>query len=406
MEWLMDQYNFNKDISHKLFLRKPSIALVVPCLGGGGAERVTLTLACEFAARGLAVDLVLMERTGQLLEQVPDSVRVVDLRIKKIRQLPFAFKDYLRDRQPDYAIANMWPLTIACVAGHRLARSPALLAVCDHAALSVQYASWGRLHSVLLRRSIAAFYPRAGIRLTVSAGVADDLSEIAGLDRTSIVPIHNPVVVHPDVPGEQAAVDAAWNGWRGKRIMNVGNLKKQKNHALLIRAFALLPDNARLMILGEGELLHGLRALAQELGVADRVLLPGFVLDPAPFYRSADLFVLSSDYEGFANVIAEAMTCGLSVVSTDCPAGPAEILENGRYGTLVPVGNAVALAGAMRQALAAPSDPDRLRARARDFAPARIADRYLEVLGINPRAGLSPPVAGSSMVPSARLSRE
>ena len=124
--------------------------------------------------------------------------------------------------------------------------------------------------------------------------------------------------------------------------------KHQKNHALLLRAFALLerPD-ARLMLLGNGELEPDLRRLAAELGIADRVIFAGFHPDPTPFYRTADLFVLSSDYEGFGNVIVEALACGTPVVSTDCPSGPAEILADGEFGALVPVGDAQALARAI-----------------------------------------------------------
>jgi glycosyltransferase involved in cell wall biosynthesis len=123
-----------------------------------------------------------------------------------------------------------------------------------------------------------------------------------------------------------------------------------------------------------------LRALAGELGLASQVIFAGFHSDPTPFYRTADLFVLSSDYEGFGNVIVEALACGTPVVSTDCPSGPAEIFENGLHGRLVPVRDAPALANAMREALSAPHDPAALKRRASDFAPSIAAKRYLELL--------------------------
>jgi glycosyltransferase involved in cell wall biosynthesis len=133
-------------------------------------------------------------------------------------------------------------------------------------------------------------------------------------------------------------------------------------------------------LVGTGADEAELRTLAGGLGLSAQVIFAGFHSDPTPFYQTADLFVLSSDYEGFGNVIVEAMACGTPVVSTDCPSGPAEILENGRYGRLVPVRDAQALADAMQEALAAPHDPALLKQRASDFAPEIAAKRYLELL--------------------------
>lgn len=162
-------------------------------------------------------------------------------------------------------------------------------------------------------------------------------------------------------------------------MLAVGSFKTQKNFPLLIRAFAQLPQSlkAKLIILGEGVLRPELEMLIQELGLQERVALPGFALDPSCWYRSADLFVLSSNWEGFGNVIVEALECGMPVVSTDCPSGPAEILANGRYGQLVPVGDATALAAAIQASLLEAHDHEALRRRAQDFAVPKIAEQYL-----------------------------
>ena len=159
----------------------------------------------------------------------------------------------------------------------------------------------------------------------------------------------------------------------------MGTLKEQKDHRTLIRAFARLSRdfNAKLTILGEGPLRAGLESLIAELGLQSRVSMPGFVVDPYPWLRSADLFVLSSQYEGFGNVIVEALECGVPVVSTDCPSGPAEILENGRYGRLVPVDDVVALATAMSASLAELHDREKLMKRATAFSVRNISDQYL-----------------------------
>jgi glycosyltransferase involved in cell wall biosynthesis len=187
-----------------------------------------------------------------------------------------------------------------------------------------------------------------------------------------------------DLPAElpSAELGPHWHG-ASPRLVTAGRLTAQKNHALLLRAFQRVLDrhpDAALVIIGEGELRPQLEALRDELGLSGRVSLPGFQLDPWPYLAQADLFVLSSDYEGFGLVLVEAMHAGLRVVSTDCEAGPAELLDGGRYGRLVPVGDEGALAPAMLEELKGPSDPERQRDRARSIAGSENLERYEELL--------------------------
>lgn len=353
------------------------VAIFLPNLGGGGAERVALASAQDLASRGHRVDLVLVEAKGDLLPLVPAGVRVVDLKAHRIVAALPPLVRYLRDERPDALHAVMWPVTIIAIMAHRLARSSAKLLVSDQVALSRQVT--GGIQRRLLEWSTRLLYPLADVRIACSNVAADDLARLSWVPRDRIEIIYNPISP-PARIASNAKVEALWKG-KGPRIITVGNLKEQKNHALLLRAFVRLADpGARLMILGQGPLRPRLEALAAELGIADRLLLPGFSVDPWPYLASADLFVLSSDYEGFPLVLAEAMHAGLKVVSTDCVSGPAELLDGGRYGRLVPCGDADALARAMEQALAEPTDPERMRARAIELAgPAMIA-RYTELL--------------------------
>ena len=358
------------------------IAILLPDLRGGGAERVQLDLAYEFKRLGHDVEFVLMQAKGELLAEARAAFSVVDLCCPRARKLPLALALYLREHRPDALLAAMWPLTIIAPMA-RIWGFRGRIVVSEHGILSAQYADWGRAHRLGLRSSMGIGYRMADLRVGVSGGVVQDMAALSGMPPTSFEVIHNPVPTRP-MPSAQAMqqAEALWATPRGgARIVHVGSLKPVKNHPLLLRAFAQIPDpQVRLMLVGTGQGEAGLRALAADLGIAGRVIFSGFHPDPTPFYWTADLFVLSSDYEGFGNVIVEALACGTPVVSTDCPSGPAEILEHGKYGSLVPVGDPDALAKAMEAALTAQCDAAILKQRASDFAPAIAAKRYLELL--------------------------
>lgn len=363
----------------------PKISIALPDLRGGGAERVCLDLAYEFSRRGHIVEFVLMRMEGEFLSEARSSFSIVDLNAFRSRYVPRALAYYLRRNQPDVLIANMWSLTAASVCARFLSgRRPKLLLV-EHNVLSKQYASWGMFHTCIMRLSMSLTYRWSDAVAAVSQGAAHDVERLAVLPHGDVSVVYNPIRSKgPPSAGAIALAQSLWGLDETERILSVGSLKDQKNHALLIRAFAVMPrPNARLMILGHGQNEEELRSLADQLQVADRVIFAGFHSDPTAFYHTANLFVLSSDYEGFGNVIVEALSCGLSVVSTDCPSGPAEILEYGRYGRLVPVGDANAVAKAMDEALASPSDPEMLKRRAADFAPDIAAQRYLDLLELS-----------------------
>lgn len=352
--------------------------MVLPSMGGGGAERVALTLIEGFVAHGFRVDLVLVEAKGELLALVPPSVRVIDLQAPRFRHAILPLARYLRREKPDAVQVSMWPLTVMGILARAIARSPARLLVSDHSTLSRHYAHWP-LAFRMLRWTTRWLYPAADHRVVVSAQAADDVAALSGIPREKFEVIHNPISPPASIATD-LEVERLW-GDGGPRIITVGALKAVKNQALLLRAFARLNDqNAKLLILGEGPLRFELAGLARELGLAERVRMPGFSANPWPYLASADLFVLSSDHEGFGLVLAEAMHAGLRVVSTDCPGGPRDILDGGRYGTLVPTGDADALAKAMAEALQKPPAPERMRERASELSgPSQLA-RYEELL--------------------------
>ena len=360
-----------------------SVALLLPDLRGGGAERVSIDLADALADLGHQVEFVLLKAEGELLAEARARHQVTSLEVDRARDAIGPLARYMRSRRPGALIAAMWPLTTIAPLAARLSGHRCPVLAVQHSTLSQQYASWGRIHRVALRTSLALEARLADAVAGVSRGVANDVAALAGCAPGKVRALYNPIRKRPNPePDALAIAEAQWPCPPGKRIITVGTLKPVKNQALLLNAFTRLDDpEACLMLLGQGQLEADLRQQAQALGIADRVVFAGFHLDPTPFYLSADLFVLSSDYEGFGNVIVEALACGLPVVSTDCPSGPAEILEGGRYGHLAPVGDAPALANAMRKALAEPHDREALQRRAADFSPERAARAYLNALG-------------------------
>lgn len=360
-----------------------SIAILLPDLRGGGAERLHVHLANDWAGRGLKVEFALMCKEGDLLQSLDHRVGVRNLDVARIRSLFLPLVRYFRTVRPSIVIAAMWPLTSIAIAAWRMAGRPGRLFVSDHSQLSISAVREMGIPQWLIGNAIRFTYPLASGVVAVSKGVKADLRSLGRLDSSVVRVIYNPTAVGiPFERGGESERAALWGTATARNILSVGTLKAQKDHATLIRAFAMLPPecDARLTILGEGSLRRDLEQLIRDLKLQDRVRLAGFVLDPYPWYRTADLFVLSSRWEGFGNVIVEALECGVPVVSTDCASGPAEILEDGRYGRLVPVQDPAAMASAIVASLAEQPDVERLRSRARDFSVSTISDQYLDYL--------------------------
>ncbi|MFQ5784522.1 MAG: glycosyltransferase [Alphaproteobacteria bacterium] len=374
----------------------PDLALFVADLSGGGATRVMLTLGREFAARGLRVDLVTLRARGRLQATPGPLLRVVELggrfddaswiAAKRGRRLIAgvpAFVRYLRRRKPGVVLAATFAVNVAAVAARDMARNGVRVVVSEHMHFSRDSRNRRKRHQLWLARR---FYRRADGVIAVSDGVAADLARVTGLSRGEIARIYNPVV-SPDLAERASApLEHPWFAAGAPPvILGVGRLAPPKDFPALLRAFARVRAvrPARLMILGEGKSEDDrdtLLALAERLGVAADVALPGFVDNPLPYMARASVFVLSSRWEGLGNVVIEALACGCPVVSTDCPSGPAEILDGGRFGTLVAVGDDTPMADAILTILDAPPSGDAPRARAAEFSVDAAVNQYLSVL--------------------------
>lgn len=361
------------------------IAIFLPFLHKGGVERAMLNLAQGFVQRGIRVDLVLATKAeGPYVSQIPSQVRVIELKASTpILSFPGLVR-YLRRRRPQAVLSGLTPANLVAVWARRV---PAMKKT--KVIIRVEIAVGIRESTTPLRARLRpfvykAFYPWADTIVAVSRGVAKDLLRF-GIPKTKIGQIYNPVVNSEMNERAKEPVEHPWFAPDTPPvILGVGRLHKQKDFATLIRAFALVRKArpAHLVILGEGEERPHLETLVRNLGLDSEVDLPGFVDNPYKYMARANVFALSSVYEGFGNVIAEALALGIPVVSTDCPSGPAEILEDGKWGILVPPRDPQALAKAILEALDKYWDREALCRRAQAFSVDTIVSQYMEVIGI------------------------
>ncbi|MGB9554008.1 MAG: glycosyltransferase, partial [bacterium] len=305
------------------------LALFLPSLHGGGAERVKVNLAQGFAERGLKVDLVLAKAEGPYLSRVSSKVRVVDLRAKRVLYSLPALVQYLRRERPAALLSALNHANVVAIWAKKLACVKTRLVATEHTVLSQSTENTSSLRGRLMPLLIRLFYPWADAVVAVSRGVAEDLSSMTGLPLNKIKVIYNPVITPELFAKAEEPVDHPWfRPGEPPVILGVGRLTAAKDFPTLIRAFALVHKErpARLMILGEGEDRPELEALVRELGLEQDVALPGFVENSYKYMKRAAVFVLSSRWEGLPTVLIEALALGTPVVSTDCPSGPKEIL--------------------------------------------------------------------------------
>tara|TARA_B100000575_G_scaffold292819_1_gene302258 strand:- start:19506 stop:20579 length:1074 start_codon:yes stop_codon:yes gene_type:complete len=353
-------------------------------MDGGGVERIRLILSNEFRRHDFEVEYALLNANGKLLAEASKKYKIYNLRVSKIRYLPFKLSKLLREIKPEAVLVSIWPVTVAAALGVFLSGITCRLILSEHNHLSTQYKNKGFLHNLLMRSSMFFCYRLSTSVVAVSQGVKSDLEKLSLVNKNKFEVIHNPIApVNKVSKDKKIEIEKLWNSSDEKRLITVGSLKKQKNHLLLINAFALVNNTipSKLMIIGDGEEREQLEEEVRMLGLENKVIFSGFQKETNSFYQSADLFVLSSNYEGFGNVLLEALINGINVVSTDCNSGPAEILSNGRYGKLVPVKNVEALSSSIIEVLKEPfANKDTLQNRAKDFSPEKIAMRYLDIL--------------------------
>ena len=377
-------------------VKRIHLALAIPHLRNGGAERTIAQIAHGLTERGHRVDVVVFQDGTAGGVKLPKGVRVVELKTERsswflghllvARAFGFRvaccvsstligqaqeFATYLNQENPDCILPSLPKMKVAAfIASHIASRNQSIIPIV-HSSLSRRGRKYQYLYSVM--------FPNSKKVVAVSDGVSGDLIKKLKLERGLIERIYNPVVSNEMEVLAEDKVDHPWLHDGGPPVLlAVGRLARVKDFPTLLRAFAQVAKArpVRLIVLGNGRWLQRLQNQARRLGVAGKVSFCGWVGNPFPFFRKASVFVLSSRYEGLGNVLIEALACGCPCVSTDCPHGPAEILENGRLGRLVPVGDATAMAKAIEQNLDSPPDKAVLRIRGQEFSVDKAIEHY------------------------------
>jgi|SaaInlV_100m_DNA_5_1039725.scaffolds.fasta_scaffold05384_3 glycosyltransferase involved in cell wall biosynthesis len=366
--------------------QKPSLKSITVFLsfsGSGGVEHIIMNLVREFARRGVAVDLVLIRARGPHLKDIPEGVRVVQLNAAHTSSAIPELARYLRRVRPERMLVAKDRAGRAAVIARSLSKVDVSICLRLGTNLSeaLSYKSafnrWSRLAN--MRR----IYAKVDRVIGISQGVVDDIRKITGVPAERCRVICNPVVDESLILKSKQPLAHPWYQ-TGSRplVVGAGRLTQQKDFATLIRAFAKLREelDAHLVIIGEGRKRRELEQLVAELKIQDYVDMPGFQANPYNWIGQADLFVLSSRWEGSGNVLTEALALGVPSVATDCPSGPSETLAGGKYGALVPVGDYRALANQMAQTLRKPLNAEILRSAVKEYEVGFSAERYLNVV--------------------------
>jgi len=339
----------------------------------------------EIAGRGYRVDLLQVRGHGPHLDTLPPNVTRIDLGHRHTYSCLPALVRYLRRQRPALLLSDKDRVNRTALLARWLSATGTPLVFRLGTTVSINLASRGVLDRWLQRTSMARLYRFSQRVLVPSQGVADDLSRYTGLPQEKIRVVPSPGIPDDLLSRTQPLPDHPWFREREMPvILAAGELGARKDFTTLLRAFARLRDRrpCRLVIIGRGKQRDQLLELADTLGISEAVNLPGFVEQPYPFMAHADLFALTSRWEGLGLVLVEALALGTPVVSTDCPSGPAEILQQGRFGRLVPVGDAEALASAMEATLDESGTREFLQQAARPYTVTAATDAYLQAMDL------------------------
>lgn len=336
--------------------KRKKILVASPSRSNGGAERVMLNVAVGLSGMGYGIDFVLKNDFARNRYEVPESLPMHSLEAGGLLDTTLKLARRIRASKPDVVITALETLGFAAVLAKKLLGCRTRVVPTVHTMLATLYREVPSAHNRRYRTMLKLLYPRADRIVAVSQGVKMELLELLRVPESKVSVLYNPVITEQVLEAVREPVEHPWFGSGKKVAVAVGRLTRAKNYPLMLRALAEARKSVdlHLIILGDGELKEQLEAEARALGVAHAVDLHGFVPNPMAYVAAADVFVLSSSWEGLGNVLIEALPAGTPIVSTDCESGPREVLSNGKWGVLVPTDDHRAMAEAMTRVVTEP----------------------------------------------------
>ncbi len=357
------------------------IVIFMPNLEIGGFERVACNWANELAERNFDIDILVAEKRGGFINEPDEEVRLVELGTPHIRQANFlayipSLVRYFRDESIDVLISGMNHANVVALLAHQLSGADSKIIISEHSPPQSLKSVKNGIITVLAKN----LYERADGIISNSDFVADEVENYIGVSNQRISTIYNPIVNHKLLNMARVEPTHRWFAEEQEIILSAGRLSPPKDYETLLRAFETLLKrrDSKLIILGTGEQKQALESMTEELGIDHSVAFLNSVNNPFSYMAHFDLFVLSSEWEGFGNVLVEALACGCPVVSTDCPGGPSEILVDGEYGELVPVSDSDAMTLAMEKKLKEDIDEKKLKQRSLDFSVEKSVDKLID----------------------------
>ena len=361
------------------------IQFLIPLPTGGGAEKVVLHILQHLDRNKFAPGLILFERKNNLSPDLPADIRVEVLKNKRSRFglqyfIFLKLTSLLKKEKPDALVSFMWYPNAVALAANSIGRLNLKVIVSERSSTAIFE---GKLMDFLRRLVIRTLYPKANMIVAPSQGIADDLYLRYGISKKKLKVIHNPLDTNVILKKAGEPLEHPWYGKGESIIIAIGRLGQEKGFSFLIRAVAHLAregTRCKLIILGEGTEKENLQRLVKELSLEDTVSMPGFLENPYKYLSRSTVFVLSSLYEGFPNVLLEALALGVPSIATRCPTGPEEIIIDGVSGILVEPASEEAMADAIKRVLSDAELRKKLaeggRKRAEDFSVEKIIKEY------------------------------
>ncbi|WP_394863581.1 glycosyltransferase [Paraclostridium bifermentans] len=368
-------------------MQNNTISLFVPTLEVGGAEKVMLNLANGIIKAGYNVDMVLVKAKGEYLKNIDEKVNIVDLNSNSAMGSIGSLSKYLKEKQPLAMISAIENCNVAAIIANKIAKVDTKIIVTIHTTLSRVLEDVKNIKVKLNMILQKLLYKNAFKIVSVSKATAEDASITLNIPLDKIDVIYNPIINQSIIEKSNDIIDDIYfNDDTITNILAVGRLTEAKSFDTLIKAVnILLKDrkDVRLTIIGEGPKREELERLAKDLKIDSYVDMPGFKDNPYSYMSKCDVFVLSSKWEGLPSVIIEAMACGADIVATDCKSGPREILEDGKYGILTPVGDEHKLANAINQSLSTDKNIDGIDKHLDQFSFDKIIEKYINLIKCN-----------------------